>query len=94
MHGQTELQVRGVNLSRISNRNEKRVVEAMNKILAEMNWEAEALDIQDIYALALNNLPPRYVQDGTIVFNESVRQADIDKVVREAVSRVKSSPNY
>lgn len=94
MNDNTELKLKLVDLGSIKNKNEKRVVLAMERILEEMHWNPEALDIQDIYALALNNLPPRYVQDGTIVFNEPVRSVDIERVVREAVNKVKSSPNY
>lgn len=90
-----ELKFRSVDLSRIINRNESRVIQAMKSILSEMeDWEPEALDIQDIYALSLNRLPPRYVQEGTIVFNEPVRRDEVEKVVREAVRVVKESPNY
>ena len=90
-----ELKFRFVDLSRIVNKNEKRVVLAMEKLLGEIEeWEPEALDIQDIYALSLNRLPPRYVQDGTIVFNEPVRREEVEKVVGKAIETVKGSPNY
>lgn len=90
-----DLKLRFVDLSRISNKNEKRVIQAMEKILAAMDdWEPEALDIQDIYALALNNLPPRYVQEGTIVFNERVKNEDIEQEVQAAVEKVRKRPNY
>lgn len=89
----TELKLQFVDLSRIYNKNEKRVVVAMEKYLATITgWEPEALDIQDIYALALNSLPPRYVQDGTIVFNEPVKQTDIEHAVQVAVDKVRHSP--
>ena len=89
----SELKFRFVDLSRIYNKNEKRVVVAMEKYLdAIEDWEPEALDIQDIYALALNSLPPRYVQDGTIVFNEPVKGADIENAVKVAVDKVKNAP--
>ena len=94
MTDQRELKLRLVDLTHVTNKNEKRVVLAMEKILSAMNWEPETLDIQDIYALSLNRLPPRYVQDGTIVFNESVTRIEIERVVQEAVDKVKSSPNY
>jgi len=69
------------------------VVLAMEKYLATIkDWEPEALDVQDIYALALNSLPPRYVQDGTIVFNEPVKRSDIEYAVRKAVEKVRKSP--
>ncbi|MHB8810747.1 MAG: late competence development ComFB family protein [Desulfobulbaceae bacterium] len=87
--------LQNIDLSRIHNRNEKRVVQAMDKLFAAIeDWEPEALDIQDIYALALNSLPPRYVQEGTIVFNESVRNAEIEQAVRKAVDKVRKKPNY
>ena len=89
----SDLKLRFVNLSRIYNKNEKRVVLAMEKYLSDNeDWEPDALDIQDIYALALNSLPPRYVQDGTIVFNEPVKRADIENAVKDAVDKVRSSP--
>lgn len=84
-----------VDLSRILNRNEKRVVMAMDKVFAAIDdWEPQALDIQDIFALALNSLPPRYVQEGTIVFKESVRNAEIEQAVLMAVDKVRKKPNY
>ena len=95
MSDRSDLKIELVDLSRIYNKNEKRVVVAMEKILGQMeDWEPEPLDIQDIYALALNRLPPRYVQEGTIVFNEPIRIAEVERVVTEAVEKVKNSPNY
>ena len=93
MDKQSELKLQFVDLSRIYNKNEKRVVLAMEKYLATINdWEPEGLDVQDIYALALNSLPPRYVQDGTIVFNEPVKRTDIEHAVEVAVGKVRNSP--
>lgn len=93
MEKRSDLKLRFVDLSRIYNKNEKRVVLAMEKYLASIpDWEPEALDIQDIYALALNSLPPRYVQDGTIVFNESVKRSDIEHAVEVAANKVRKSP--
>lgn len=87
--------LQGVDLTRVYNRNEKRVLQVMERIFAAVDdWDPEALDIQDVYALALNSLPPRYVQDGTIVFNESVRNAEIEQAVRRAVEKVRKKPNY
>jgi hypothetical protein len=89
-----ELIFRSVDLSRIINRNEDRVIKAMEMILGEVDWQPEPLDIQDIYALSLNRLPPRYVQEGTIVFNEPIRNRELEDVVREAVTKVRNNPNY
>ena len=90
-----EMKFRSVDLSGVKNRNEKRVINAMEKILVQIDdWEPDALDIQDIYALSLNKLSPRYIQEGTIVFNEPIRNAEVERIVREAVRTVRESPNY
>jgi hypothetical protein len=49
-------------------------------------------DIQDIYALALNNLTPRYAQTGTIVLRDPVRDDQIVESVRNAFVRVMERP--
>jgi hypothetical protein len=91
----SDLMFRDIDLRRITNRNEKRVVIAMKELLEETDdWTPEALDVQDIYALSLNRLSPRYVQEGTIVFNEPIKKEEIESVVKEAIAIVKRSPNY
>lgn len=87
--------VGNANLFFIRNKNEKRVIDAMRKILPEYaQFEFNDIDVQDIYALCLNSLPPRYVQQGTIVLREPVRPDEINDAVREAVNTVRSRPNY
>lgn len=82
-------------LYHVRNKNEKRVIESMNRVLAEYpDYTPNKLDVEDIYALSLNNLPPRYVQRGSIVLREPVRPDDVDKVVAEALETVRNRPNY
>ena len=85
-----------VNLLFVRNKNEKRVIEAMRLILPaeHADFEPNALDIQDIYALALNSLAPRYVQQGSIVLREPVKLDEIDSAVRDAIQTVRGRPNY
>jgi hypothetical protein len=84
-----------VDLWEIRNRNETRVVALMPEILDEYpDFDPQILDIEDIYALALNSLPPRYVQPGSIVLNEPVDDEEIANAVREAVLVVRNRPNY
>ena len=47
-------------LHQIRNRNEARVAQIMPSLLAELNLELDSIDIQDVFALALNKLPPHY----------------------------------
>lgn len=79
----------------IRNRNESRVVKGMRQVLEHYQaYPFETLDFQDIYALALNNLPPRYVQNGSIVIQDPVTDEMILTAVREAVEIVMQSPNH
>ncbi len=84
-----------LSLYRIRNRNELRVIKYMREILVEYpEFEPDILDIQDIYALALNKLPSRYVQECSIVLQQDIDDIQIRDAIRIAIEKVKSSPNY
>lgn len=86
-------EVNGVPLGNIRNRNEERVIRLMPAVLAEhLDYNPSYLDVQDIYALTLNNLPPRYKQSGSIIIHEPVSDAEIMRELREAIRRVELSP--
>ena len=86
-------QVAGVDLINVRNRNEIRVVEAIRLVLEEYgNPELDMETIQDAYAYALNQLPARYAQTGTIILGDPVRPGDIRGVVENAMLRVISNP--
>jgi len=90
---QKNFEVNGVPLGSIRNRNEERVAKLMPAVLAEyLDYHPTYLDVQDIYALTLNNLPPRYKQSGSIVIHESVSDAEIQRELRLAVARVEKAP--
>lgn len=90
---QKKYEVAGVPLENIRNRNELRVIKLMPQVLAEhLDYHPSYLDIQDIYALTLNNLPPRYRQHGTIVIKEPVRDAEIIRELRNSVNKVELAP--
>ncbi len=83
----------GVDLSRVRNRNETRVIECMKEVLEEYpGFSPGMIDIQDIYALALNLLPARYTQEFSIVLREHVDRERIKQAVRQAVERVRDNP--
>ena len=95
MNKSFDFNIRGANLSVVFNRNEKRVALAMKKILGAMpDWQTDTFDIQDVFALSLNYLPPRYVQYSTLVINDPVSDMDIEKAVKEAIRVVQANPNY
>ena len=96
MAGKNEaLEVRGVTVGTIRNKNERRVMALMEKVLEEdPEYAPDPLDIQDIYALALNLLPSRYRQSGTIVLSEPVKEAHILSAIRRAMRTVRERPSY
>jgi hypothetical protein len=90
---QKKYEYAGIPLDLIRNRNELRVLKLMPQVLAEhLDYKPDYLDIQDIYALTLNNLPPRYVQAGSIVMREPVSDAEILRELRDAINKVELSP--
>jgi hypothetical protein len=77
----------------IRNRNEGRVIRTLSDFLQDKgNTLLSGKDLQDIYALALNALPPRYTQRGTIVLIDPVTKADIYAAVENAYDKVVESP--
>lgn len=82
-------------LAKIRNRNERRVVREMPAVLEEFpGFRPEIIDLQDVYALALNALPPRYVQREGIVLREPVEDETVRAAIRQAVRQVMDRPNY
>ncbi len=85
--------VRGVDLSELRNRNETKVAACMREELDTLSGEPlTAKTLQDVFALALNKLPARYAQKGTIVLREPVSRDMIRSAVREAFLRVLDNP--
>ncbi|MCF8085414.1 MAG: late competence development ComFB family protein [Desulfohalobiaceae bacterium] len=84
-----------VSLYRIRNKNEQQVIQNLDAVLREFpDFQPNTLDIQDIYALALNKLPPHYKQEASIVLSESTPRETIRQALREAVEKVRANPNY
>jgi hypothetical protein len=77
----------------IRNKNELRIINRMPAILAEFtDFVPDPLQLEDIYALALNMLPARYTQQHSFVIRESVSPEMVDHAIREAALKVRSSP--
>lgn len=90
---ENKYQVAGVDLRGIRNRNELRVIKMMEQVLDEYpDVSKDVLNIQDIYALALNLLPSRYTQQFSIVLNDPVDDNRIREVLRDAVEKVRNNP--
>jgi hypothetical protein len=87
-------EINGVDISKITNRNESRVADLIPNILEEYyaDYIFEDLDIQDIYALTLNLIPAGYAQAGSIVLSNRISDYEINKEIRIAVERVLDNP--
>jgi len=77
----------------IRNRNEGRVIRVLVELLEKRgSLTFSEKDLQDIYALALNALPPRYTQRGTIVLRDVVSKDEIRAAVEDAYDKVVANP--
>lgn len=82
----------GLPVDQIRNRTEKRVLSCMQKVLTDADRATLTdKDICDIYALALNSLPSRYTQPGTIVLGRIPEEA-VEEAVRSAWDNVVKHP--
>jgi len=86
-----------IDLSGVTNRNEKRVRRVLAEFLNSNKASAkvallDAKDIQDIYALALNQLPARYAHSTTIIVGDPVRDEDARQAIMEAMETVLAFP--
>jgi Late competence development protein ComFB. len=85
--------IAGVDLYHLRNRNEKRVIRCLEETITRLKLKdltAEA--IADAYALALNQLPARYTQRGTIVLRDPVRKTVLEQAVATALEQVLHNP--
>jgi len=82
-----------VDFFNIRNRNEGRVIAVMREYLQRKeNLLISDKDLQDMYALTLNMLPPRYTQRGTIVLRDPVTKREIYEALEDAYDQVVERP--
>jgi competence protein ComFB len=91
--------VEGQELSEIMNFNERTVLDAMRRAYAADPTLCRcSLCVEDVYALALNALPPRYIQPTSLHLFEAsphfIPLAEVEAKVQEAVARVKAGPKH
>lgn len=90
---ESQYKIAGIDVSDIRNRNEVRMVEKVREALEQMgNPELSPQMLRDIYALALNLLPARYKQSGTIVLREPIRESHLREAVSRAIKQVTAKP--
>ena len=71
-------EVFGVSLENVRNKNEEKVIKYMKELIPQFpEFDYCSLCIQDVYALSLNQLSPRYTQAGTIILKKDFKEEDL-----------------
>lgn len=84
-----DYEVFGVSLENVRNKNESKVIKYMNELIPQFpEFDYCAICIQDVYALSLNQLSPKYAQAGTIVLKKELKEEDYRDVVESALEQV------
>ncbi len=90
-----DYEIFGISLENIRNKNETKVIEIMNKLIPEFpEFDYCSICIQDVYALSLNLLSPKYTQAGTVVLKKELSHEDFRDVVESAIEKVAKHPNH
>lgn len=76
------------NCTTVFNRNERRVLEVLADIIEREGIDFTNKDIQDAYALTMNNVPPHYVHRGTIVLHPNISTDEIQTIARDTITQV------
>ncbi len=85
----------GVNLESIRNVWETKVIKCMDEVLPDYpDFDYCSICIQDVYALAMNQFPPKYIQQGTVMIKKEYSDADFRDAVEIAVEKVLKKPNH
>lgn len=85
----------GVSMLNVRNRNETKVIQYMKELIPQFpNFDYCTICLQDVYALALNQLTPRYTQAGTIVLKKQLQEDDYRDVVESAIETVLKNVNH
>lgn len=90
-----DYEVFGISVENIRNRNEGKVIKFMRELIPQFpEFDYCSICIQDVYALALNQLSPRYIQSGTIVLRKELTDDDFRDIVENAIEQVLKNKNH
>jgi hypothetical protein len=83
-------------LEKVRNRQEARVIAAMRlRLPTAPDFCGCRLCVEDVYAIALNALPPHYVQSGSMVMRRvPPTEQDVERAVADALDKVRVRPNH
>lgn len=95
----TDYTIEGNSLAEIVNINERTVLKIMREIYAADPALCRcSMCVEDVYALALNALPPRYIQSTSLEVYEASRRfiprEQVRAKVLAAVTKVQAAPKH
>ncbi len=90
-----DYEVFGLSLENVRNKNEAKVIQFMKKLIPEFpEFDYCSLCLQDVYALSLNQLSPRYIQAGSIVLKKELSDEDYRDIVENSIEQVLAHKNH
>lgn len=85
----------GISVEKIRNKNEVKVIKFMRELIPQFpDFDYCSLCIQDVYALSLNQLSPRYIQAGTVVLKKELSDEDFRDIVEKSIEQVLKNKNH
>ncbi len=85
----------GIMLNDVRNKNETKIIQFMKELIPQFpDFDYCAICIQDVYALSLNQLTPRYAQAGTIIIRKEYTDNDYLDVIENSIERVLKNKNH
>ena len=85
----------GVNLSKVRNAWEVKVIKCMKEVIPDFpEFDYCTICIQDVFALSMNQLTPKYAQQGTVLLKKEYSNDDFKDIVEMAVQKVIDKPNH
>lgn len=90
-----DYEIFGTSMENVRNMNEIKVIKFMNELIPQFpDFDYCTICLQDVYALSLNQLTPRYTQAGTIVLRKELKDEDYRDVVESAIETVTRNVNH
>ena len=90
-----DYEVFGISVEKIRNKNETKVIKFMRELIPQFpEFDYCTICIQDVYALSLNQLAPKYIQEGTIVLRKELTDDDYRDIVENAIEQVTRNKNH
>jgi hypothetical protein len=90
-----DYEVFGISVENIRNKNESQVIRFMRESIPQFpEFDYCPICIQDVYALSLNQLSPRYIQSGSIVIKKELTEEDFRDIVEDSIEKVLKNKNH